>query len=694
MKLASLCLLILLATSAAAQSNPAPFISQPLVPAAAKPGSAAFTLHVSGTNFVSGATVLWNGNALATTFVSSSELSATVPAGNVASRGTATVTVSNPNPGGGISNAVPFPVRQATPGFGVVNSILPVSFSRSVVVGDFNSDHKADLAFSDISNSQTVVLLGKGDGTFQPEADYPAQKGVNTLALGDLNGDGILDLIAVPYQSDTGGVRLGNGDGTFQAEQTLPFGIAINQITLGDMNHDGKLDIVASDAIGGGRLSVLLGNGDGSFQSPVSYAVSPSSGLALGDFNHDSNLDVAIANIGDASGVTSAVTVYFGSDAGALSGRTDYTINAGATQVAAADFDGDGNLDLAVTTVGNLATHVGQSVTMLMGKSDGTFKAPVAYATYQDPGAIAVGDVNGDGKLDIVIGEQGGNGNGISAFGLVATLLGKGDGTFQNQMPVTLKNGMFAAFNNSVALGDFNNDGRLDVAAAGVNNLGTSGSQLLLQGQVQLSSMDVEFGTYVAGRSQNPQRQVKLTNSDGSALDLISIAIHGNDAAQFSQTNDCPSVIPAGGRCTITVTFHPSAAGNYQFAGIYISDNAAGGPQIVKLNGIGTDTIARFNPFQANFGKVDVGTTAGPIAVTLTNVGQQTLHIQKKSFVGQDSPDFAETDNCPAALASMQSCVFQVTFTPSRIGLETAAMAVSDDGGQSPQKVQLKGTGQ
>src|SRR5262252_1537324 len=105
MKFASLSLFLLLAIFAVAQ-NPAPFISQTLAPAATTPGSATFTLHVSGTNFVSGAAVRWNGSALATTFISSSELSATVPAGNVASLGTATVTVLNPSPGGGVSNAV------------------------------------------------------------------------------------------------------------------------------------------------------------------------------------------------------------------------------------------------------------------------------------------------------------------------------------------------------------------------------------------------------------------------------------------------------------------------------------------------------------------------------------------------------------------------------------------------------------
>src|SRR5215467_3723402 len=124
MKLASLSLLLLLAMFAAAQSNPRPFISQPLVPAAAKPGSGTFMLHVSGTGFVSGAVVNWDGSALATTFVSSSELTAPVPAANVASRRTATITVSNPAPGGGISNEVPFPVRQATPGFGARKFIL------------------------------------------------------------------------------------------------------------------------------------------------------------------------------------------------------------------------------------------------------------------------------------------------------------------------------------------------------------------------------------------------------------------------------------------------------------------------------------------------------------------------------------------------------------------------------------------
>ena len=96
---------LLASTLLLAQSNPVPFVNQPLVPSAIAPGGAMFTLTVHGTGFVSGSTVNWNGTALATTFVSSSQLTAQVPAANIATASTASVTVSNPAPGGGTSNS-------------------------------------------------------------------------------------------------------------------------------------------------------------------------------------------------------------------------------------------------------------------------------------------------------------------------------------------------------------------------------------------------------------------------------------------------------------------------------------------------------------------------------------------------------------------------------------------------------------
>ncbi len=102
------CFSLIFASALALAQNPVPFINQPLVPDATAPGGAGFTLTVNGSGFVSGATVNWNGTALATTFVSDLQLTATVPASDIAAAGTASVTVTNPAPGGGTSNVSVF----------------------------------------------------------------------------------------------------------------------------------------------------------------------------------------------------------------------------------------------------------------------------------------------------------------------------------------------------------------------------------------------------------------------------------------------------------------------------------------------------------------------------------------------------------------------------------------------------------
>src|SRR5208283_3105573 len=168
---------ILLATTVAlAQTNPVPFINQPLVPTAAAPGAAGFTLTVNGANFVSGSVVNWNGAPLSTTFVSRAQVTAAVAASDVASAGTVFVTVVNPAPGGGVSNVALFQI--ATPESIVVLSQTGniASDVFSVITADFNGDGKLDLAaagFGSQNNPTLYVLLGNGNGTFQSPVTYP-----------------------------------------------------------------------------------------------------------------------------------------------------------------------------------------------------------------------------------------------------------------------------------------------------------------------------------------------------------------------------------------------------------------------------------------------------------------------------------------------------------------------------------------
>jgi FG-GAP-like repeat/IPT/TIG domain len=154
-------------------ANPVPLINQPLVPDAVAPGGAGFTLTVNGTGFVAGSVVDWNGGGRATSFISSAQLMAVILASDIATASTASVTVVNPSPSGGTSNVAFLPITTATASVSLNRSDYAVGLAPGVVaVGDFNGDGKLDLAVVNNTSGTVSVLLGNGDGTFQPPVDY------------------------------------------------------------------------------------------------------------------------------------------------------------------------------------------------------------------------------------------------------------------------------------------------------------------------------------------------------------------------------------------------------------------------------------------------------------------------------------------------------------------------------------------
>jgi hypothetical protein len=302
----------------------------------------------------------------------------------------------------------------------------------SVAVGDFNGDGKPDL---EVMNGETVsVLLGNGDGTFQERVDS-AGSGVFS---GDLNGDGKADLVGAGY--DSVHVLLGNGDGTFQAQVDYATGDGPTSVAVGDFNGDGKPDLAVANG-GEGSVSVLLGNGDGTFQDPRPYfatGANPRS-LGVGNFNGDGKPDLAVTNYGDGS-----VSVLLGNGDGTFQAHVDYPTGKGPSGVTLADFNGDRKLDLAVTNYDD------GSVSVLLGNGDGTFQPHVDYATGRGPNSVTVGDFNGDSRQDLAITNYSDNS--------VSVLLGNGDGTFRTH--VGYATGVASL---SVVVGDFNRDGKPDL---------------------------------------------------------------------------------------------------------------------------------------------------------------------------------------------------------------------------------------
>jgi hypothetical protein len=177
-----------------------------------------------------------------------------------------------------------------------------------VVTGDFNGDGNLDLAVTNPSDDTVSVLRGNGDGTFNTAVTYATgNPGDHPIAVSavDFNGDGKLDLAVTNLDVKTVAILLGNGDGTFQPRVTYPTTtgafIGPSAMTTGDFNGDGKVDLAVTDQHDN-TVSILLGNGDGTFQSPLEFSTGNfAAGVAAADFNGDSRLDLAVANLTDST---------------------------------------------------------------------------------------------------------------------------------------------------------------------------------------------------------------------------------------------------------------------------------------------------------------------------------------------------------------------------------------------------------
>jgi Big-like domain-containing protein/VCBS repeat protein/FG-GAP repeat protein len=417
------------------------------------------------------------------------------------------------------------------------NYISDGVFAQSAGLGDWNGDKKPDLAI--VNQCQTngnclgtvTILLGNGDGTFQSPPSY-ASGGydADAVAVGDLNGDGKPDLVVANLCQSTScsqgnngtvSVLLGNGDGTFQpAQKYATAGFGASSVAIGDFNGDGNADVVVanqcstSDCESGGSVSILLGNGNGTLRPAKTYASGGYTSLAVAaaDFNTDGNLDLAVANqCQNTSCENGSVSVLMGNGDGTFQSAQSFSSAGYETNfVAVGDFNGDGNADLVLTSQCQDSSCKNGGVSVLLGTGNGSFQTAQSYSSvgfFAD--SVAVTDLNGDGKADLVVSNLCESKSGCNN-GIVSSLIGRGDGTFLGGH--SYSSGGEDAY--SVVTGDFNGDGYADVVVA--NSDGTCVLSGNGNGTLQSAVHYFPGGIFISSSDFNGDRKPDVVVAGGS----------------------------------------------------------------------------------------------------------------------------------------------------------------------------------
>jgi hypothetical protein len=507
----------------------------------------------------------------------------------------------------------------------MLGGIPSLTMPLLLVPADFNNDAQLDLAVVVPDCDVALILLGNGDGNLGSRADVslPASGGLAGAVVADLNNDGKHDLAIAQFNQPAQGsiqgfitTLSGNGEGTFQnPTSTQKSDVGIGEIISGDFTGKGNADLASADVNANGGIAVFLGTGNGTFGPAVDSFMAGSASpmnpgpIAAGDFNRDGKMDLIVGSE-DTGNNSSPLYVLLSQGDGTFKANLIYNLAYGfVPDVAVADLNHDGFLDLAVTTQNELL--------VFLGRGDGTFQPPASYTnTALFTNSVAVGDFNGDGNLDIVVGTS----------DAILFYAGNGNGTFQAPVGTPTSLNMI-----TLVAGDFNGDGLLDLATEGP---GLSDSILLGNGD----------GTFRTASPYEPTYYPRVytvgdLNGDGTA-----------DLVQFSTSNPTGTP-PQTASVWLSTPVLSSTASSLQFSG------------------------------------QNVGTTSSAKTILLSNAGNAPLSIPKIAATG----DFSQTNTCANTLAIKDGCSIEVTFTPTANGPRIGILTLTDNIKPGTQTLALKG---
>jgi hypothetical protein len=434
----------------------------------------------------------------------------------------------------------------------------------AVVTADLANNGKLDLISANSSDNTISVRMGSGTGSFGAAQTFAVGTYPESVAVGDFNGDGKLDLAVANGNSASVSVLLGNGDGTFQAAKNYAVGYGPVSVAIG--NFDGHLDIVTAN-IADDTVSLLPGNGDGTFGAAKTVAnfYSGAASVAVGDFDGDGNLDLAVATQGTDgswgyygyySGVSPAVTALMGNGDGTFTPGNSFDLPTyGQPQSYALPTATAADLNGDGAPDLVVTDPSSYQVSVLLNSGNGAFTGPASFGTSSNPASVAVADINGNGKLDLVTVNSGSN--------TVSVLPGDGMGDFGRGYAFAV-----GASPASVAAGDFNGDGETDVAVAngGDNNV----SVLLNNGywpSLELTATDPNTGAPTSSTTAGQSFNLVVTADDPFGNVLTGYT----DTVSFS-TSDAQATIvdPVTGKSVplagFTYTFTAADQGTHTFS--------------------------------------------------------------------------------------------------------------------------------
>ena len=417
----------------------------------------------------------------------------------------------------------------------------------------------------------------------------------------------------------------------------------------GDFNNDGKLDV----AVAGNNLWVFLGNGDGTFQTPITYTGSFGF-VAAGDFNNDGNLDLVV--IPDSK----TVSVYLGNGDGTFQPPKSSPTTGAGTFIAVGDFNGDHKLDIAVVN--------NSYISVLLGNGDGTFQTPIDNNSTVGAHQLVVGDFNNDRRLDVAaVGYFGGNQD-------LWILLGNGDGTLQPALTYPL-----VRTPDSLAAGDFNHDGKLDLVIG--NYIGSGMAVLLGKGDGSFQP-EVDYAT--TGGTDNVG--VQDFNGDGNIDIVVMVSLptgvdefFGNGDGTF-RTPRFVSTPPPGG--PVIGDFN----GDHRLDLVLLTGIPSGIATMLNTGVIDiSPTVPVVFPTQL------VRTSSAALGITLRNTSANAISISSVKVSGQFHLSSGTT--CDVSLSAGASCVINVVFQPRSAGQHAGLVTILDSASSKPQVIELSGSG-